>query len=132
MGIDEGLSGIAWVPDGRIVYTTRIKGTQDLWIVNKDGSENRQLTFNARVNHSPAVSPDGRYVVFVSTRGGSPSIWRMNINGDDPVELTPGPGAKFAPSLSPDGNWVVYQNEDDDRKTTVRKVRYQRRRRRPA
>ena len=125
VGIDEGLSGVAWVPDGRIVYTTRIRDTQDLWIINRDGSEKRQLTFNAQVNHSPIVSPDGRYIVFVSTRLGSPSIWRMDINGENPAQLANGSGSMFAPSLSPDGNWVVYQNEDDDHKTTVWRVNIQ-------
>jgi len=121
-GRDDGMSGISFTPDGRIVYTVRVKGTQDLWIVNRDGSENRQLTFNSQSNFSPAVSPDGRYIVFVSTRGGNLSLWRMDIDGDNPFQLTDDPGSEAEPSLSGDGKWVVYQLVDRDSKTAVWKV----------
>ena len=122
VGKDEGMSGVAWTPDGKIVYTTRIKENQDLWIINRDGSERRQLTFNLQSNFSPVVTPDGRTIVFVSTRAGNPKIWRMDINDENPVQLTSGPGSEAEPSLSPDGKWVVYSVTDSANKTTIWKV----------
>ncbi|CAN5599296.1 hypothetical protein BH18ACI3_BH18ACI3_16660 [soil metagenome] len=122
LGKDEGLSGISWTPEGQIVYTTRIAGTQDLWIVNRDGSGNRQLTFQTRSNFSPAVSPDGRFIAFISSRAGNSDLWRIDIDGGNPVQLAGGPGLEGEPAFSPDGKWVVYDLTDTDNKVTLWKV----------
>jgi serine/threonine protein kinase/Tol biopolymer transport system component len=121
-GKDEGMSGIAWTRDGRIVYTARVKGVQDLWIINRDGSENRQLTSNARSNFSPAVSPDNSYLVFVSDRSGSSNIWRMDLDGGNPKLLTDNSGLVGSPNFSPDGKWIIYQFTDAKNVTTVRRI----------
>jgi TolB protein len=107
-GRDEGLNGLALTPDGRVVYTARASEGSDLWIVGEDGRENLQLTANARDNYSPCVAPDGRHVVFVSTRTGRAQLWRMGIDGSNPVQLTDGPGTAVRPDCSPDGKWVFY------------------------
>jgi TolB protein len=65
------------------------------------------LTFDAGDNFSPSVSPDGRYIVFASTRTGSRCIWRTDIDGSNPKQLTDGIDAR-GPDISPDGKWVVY------------------------
>jgi Tol biopolymer transport system component/DNA-binding winged helix-turn-helix (wHTH) protein len=98
----------AWTPDGRILYHSDVSGTDDIWIVDPDGGNPEQLTSNARLNQGPAVSPDGRYVVFMSDRNGLPHIWRMKIDGSDQRQLTNGPGEQN-PQFSPDGRWVVYR-----------------------
>lgn len=123
LGKDEGMSGIALTPDSRVVYTARATGTQDLWIVDKDGSNAKQLTFNSRSNYAPAVSPDGQYIVFVSDRSGSNHIWRMDIDGGNAMQLTAGTGIEGQPVCTPDGAWVIYQITGSDRKTTLWKVR---------
>ncbi len=122
LGRDEGMSGVAWTPDRKVVYTARIRENQDLWIADRDGSENRQLTFNSKSNFSPVVTPDGRLIIFVSTRAGNPGIWKMDIDGGNPAQLTGTGGSSVEPSLSPDGKWVVYQHVDGDNKSTIRKI----------
>jgi eukaryotic-like serine/threonine-protein kinase len=121
-GRDEGLSGVAWTPEGGLIYTTRLTAFQDLWSVNKDGSDNRQITFNSKQNFWPAVSPDGRYLVFVSTRSGDPNIWRSNRDGSEPVQLTTDPGIEGLPVISADGNSVIYQLEDGNNRTSIWRV----------
>jgi Tol biopolymer transport system component len=120
--MDEGLSGVAWTPDGRIVYTVRETGNQDLWIVNADGTEPMQLTKDAGSNFYPAASPDGKYLVFVSTRSDDINLWRTDINGRSPYQLTYDPGIEGAPSFSPDGKTVVYQITDKGNQTSVWRI----------
>lgn len=103
----EGVAGISWTPDGRIVYSARINGNQDLWIMTKDGRNQKQLTARAGDNNWPSVTPDGRYIVFMSDRTGSRHIWRMNIDGTNPRQLTNNSDERW-PRCSPDGKWVVY------------------------
>ena len=119
---DEGMSGVALAPDGKIVYTARITGVQDLWIINADGSGRRQLTFDSRSNFSPEVAPDNRYIAFVSDRSGSSSIWRMDLDGGNPKQLTNGSGIAALPAFSPDGRWIIYQFTGADNQPTVWKV----------
>jgi Tol biopolymer transport system component/DNA-binding winged helix-turn-helix (wHTH) protein len=104
----DGYYGLTWLPDGRLVYASIASGAWDLWLMNADGSDARQLTVDARSNYGPAASPDGRYIVFVSNRGGGPfHVWRMNTDGSNPVQLTKGDGENFA-HVTADGRWVVY------------------------
>jgi eukaryotic-like serine/threonine-protein kinase len=101
--------GIAWTPDGKIVYSTTMSGNADIWIMNADGTGNRQLTNDPGLDVDPKVSPDGRYVVFVSTRSGRNNIWRMDADGSHPKQLSNG-GNDGVPSFSHDGKWVIYSS----------------------
>ena len=75
--------------------------------MNADGSNQKQLTNDARIKFTPVVSPDGRYIVYATSQGGG-GLWRINIDGSNPLPLT-GKGATGAdPDISPDGKWVVY------------------------
>ncbi len=103
----SGGNAVGWTPDGRIVFSSNESGSIDLWIMDADGNNRKQLTSNARRNVGAVVSPDGQYVVFSSTRGGTPAIWRINIDGSNPKQLTRGLSDGLA-SISPDGKWVVY------------------------
>jgi serine/threonine protein kinase/Tol biopolymer transport system component len=101
--------GLAWTPDNRLIYSSMGGGRLDLWSMKSDGSEKTQLTIDSGSNYHPSVSPDGRYIFFVSSRSGSFNIWRMDHDGSDSRQLTRG-GSDFDPYPSPDGKWVVYDS----------------------
>jgi Tol biopolymer transport system component/DNA-binding winged helix-turn-helix (wHTH) protein len=101
-----------WTPDGRLVYSLNTIGNVDLWVMRPDGQEQKQLTLNSATNDAPTVTPDGRYIVFISNRAGAFQVWRMQTDGNDPVALTNGGGKNF-PAISPDGKWVLYNTTDD-------------------
>lgn len=104
--------GFSWTPDGRIVYVSTLSGNQDIWIMNADGSGQKQLTFDRGPDFDPTVSPDGTHVVFASERSGTNKLWRIDIDGGNPTQLTRGVAADFLPNYSPDGRWVVYSSDD--------------------
>jgi TolB protein len=76
--------------------------------MNADGSDQRQLTNDAYDDGGGHVSPDSRYVVFISNRTGIFHIYRMDIDGDNLKQLTSGTEGGAAPFFSPDGQWVLY------------------------
>lgn len=118
----DGFYGLSWAPDGRVVYASLAGGGWDIWVMNADGSGQRQLTAGARSNYGPSVSPDGRYVVFVSNRAGSAfNIWRMEADGSNPVRLTSGRGENF-PHVMPDGRWVIYATVGGGQDAAVWKI----------
>ena len=103
---DEGFFGAAWTPDGRIVYSsTAAINHSNVWIMNGDGSNPKQLTDSGADDMLPAVSPDGRYIVFTSNRSGKLNLWRMDTDGGNLKQLTN--GMALEPDFSPDGRWVA-------------------------
>ena len=105
----EGTDGLSWVPGGRIVYYSKASGNDDLWIMNADGSDPKQLTHDAGTNYDVKVTPDGRYIVFTSERAGAPNIWRMDIDGGNPKQLTFG-NSEYGVSVTPDSKWLFFDS----------------------
>jgi len=104
---------MAWTPDGRIVYRSNAGESSEIWVMNADGSNPKQLTADARVNHGLSVSADGRYIFFASDRAGQFNIWRADSDGNNLKQLTSGDG-EFYPHSTPDGRWVVYQAGENE------------------
>jgi eukaryotic-like serine/threonine-protein kinase len=118
-GKNEGVYGLAWAPDGRIVYTSTAKGSRDLWVMNRDGAGKRPLTQSGAADRQPVVSADGRQVIFVSDRDGSSKIWRVDLDGGNLMRLTDGPD-DISPTVSRDNRWVIYAARPDDMRSLWR------------
>jgi Tol biopolymer transport system component/DNA-binding winged helix-turn-helix (wHTH) protein len=105
----DGLNGLSWTPDGKLVYTLQAGGEQNLWLVDPNSNSPTQLTAQAGVNRQPVVAPDGRYIVFVSNRTGRQHLWRIDADGKHPRELTRGL-EDISPSFTPDSQWIVFRS----------------------
>jgi len=103
----DGRNGVAYMAGDRVVYSSSGGGSMDLWVMNADGSNQRQLTANSGNNTQPVVTRDGRYLIFNSDRSGTANIWRVDMDGTNPRQLTSGSGEVY-PHPTPDGKWVVY------------------------
>ncbi len=106
--ITQASGNFCWTRDGRIIYSSHTTVNSNLWVMQPDGTGQKQLTI-AGENGNPSVTSDGRYIVYTSNRSGVWQIWRMQADGSNPTQLTSGRGANF-PALSPDGQWVVYND----------------------
>jgi Tol biopolymer transport system component len=94
--------------------------------MDQDGKDQKQLTAHAATNLEPWATPDGRYILFSSTRrGGSTqrlrSLWRMDTDGGNLKELAEGQGGRF-PRSSPDSRWVVFHTGDGSESINLWKV----------
>jgi len=104
----DGVGGIAWTPDGRIVYVSSFTGTMQIWMSGADGRDAKSLTPDGATNLNPSVCPNGRYIVYNSDAGpGGRHVWRMELDGSRPKQLTLG-ADESGPICSPDGKWVLY------------------------
>ncbi len=108
-GTYDGLQGMAWTPEGRVVFSSNASGNLDLWMMDADGNNRKQLTTAPQADFSPEVTPDGRTVVFMSNRTGSVNIWRIDIDGGNQKQLTRG-DSDAVPRVSTDGKWVIFQS----------------------
>ncbi|HXI91096.1 MAG TPA: LpqB family beta-propeller domain-containing protein [Blastocatellia bacterium] len=117
---------VSWTLDDKLVYPSDASGHRDIWIMEADGTGQKQLTVDAGNNLQSSVSPDGRYIVFSSNRPrvATYNVWRMEIDGGNPLRLTHGAG-EVQPRCSPDGKWVIYTSggpEGDITERTIWKI----------
>lgn len=94
--------------DGRIVYASDAGGPEDIWIMNVDGNNKRQLTANKDLDAYPIVSADNRYIYFTSNRTGQMQVWRMNFDGTEQIQITLKDGG-FPMLATADGKTLYYQ-----------------------
>jgi Tol biopolymer transport system component len=112
----EGAAGVRWTPDGRVIYGAWAGNVGDIWIMGADGSGQKRLTTtpSSYTSWNPAVSPDGRYIVFISDRAGKSHLWRMDIDGSNLKQVTSGDRDERDPSFSPDGRTLFYSSYDGE------------------
>ena len=110
MDLGRGFDPV-WSPDGtKIAYAQGTTETNDIWIMNADGSNKHQLTQNWN-SYAPAWSPDGSKVAFASYHEGADHIYIINIDGSNQQKLNHNVVEivrEYAPSWSADGSKVVF------------------------
>jgi len=85
----------SWSPNGLLLAFSWIRhygpgapGGQDIYLMNVATREFVQLTHDSGRNDFPSWSPDGRHIVFQSTRTGSEQIWSMLADGTHQQQIT--------------------------------------------
>jgi len=97
---------------GRILYATFSHQT-DLYIQNVDGTGEERLTFHTQDNFGPQFSPDGKKVVYMSTRTGDAEVWLIDLANGNERQLTNRVGRDGGPVWNPNGREVCFVSDRD-------------------
>lgn len=98
---------VAFAPNGKIIFSSPMSGRDEIWSINADGSEQRQLTNNGADEFYPVVSASRSLIYYTSNLTGEMQVWRMNTDGTDQTQITKKNGG-LAIFAAPDGNWIYY------------------------
>ncbi len=92
----------AWSPNGQLLAFSwqRPTGNYDIYVMDIATQQLVELTRDAGRNERPSWAPDGRHIVFESTRTGTRQIWTMLADGTQPRQLTFA-GQNESPNWSP-------------------------------
>ena len=84
----------------------------EIWVMNADGSNKRQVTRNGKANFGPYFFPDGKRIIFASNmddpRGRNFDLYKINVDGTGLERLTFNATFDGFPMFSPDGKKIVF------------------------
>jgi len=95
----------------KIYFVSSRTGAKEIWSMDYDGSNQKQLTFNRSINIEPAVSPDGTRVAYVSFAKGTPRIMVMDSSSGRTLQFyNQQASLNSSPSFSQDGGKIYYSS----------------------
>lgn len=104
----------ALLPNGQIIYPSTESGQRILMLADADGNNARRFTAEGNfAERDPAISPDGKTVIFMSRQSGTEEIWQADLNGGNLQQLTDDRTFLATPQISQDGKWLYYQRFDE-------------------
>ena len=105
-------------PDGKNVafavteyFLEEGKTNSDIFLMNADGTGLRRMTRDEAADYSPRWSPDGRSLLFVSTREGGAQAWKMPVEGGEATKVTSFSMEVSSPRWLPDGKQILFYTE---------------------
>lgn len=116
--------GPSWSPDGKkIIFTRELRDLTDtsanaatngeIFIMDADGTNEKQLTNRPGYDGGPQFSPDGSRIAFYGkTAEGNYEIFVMHADGKNIINLSEDPMEDYSPAWSPDGKWIAYTKGD--------------------
>jgi Tol biopolymer transport system component len=84
----------------------------DIWVMDADGSHQRQVTHQPGASFAPYFMPDDQGIIYASNwpepRSRNFDLWIVPMTGGEPVQVTKDPDFDGFPMFSPDGHWLLF------------------------
>src|SRR5262245_57558085 len=117
-------------PDGKLVaFQVRRtdlaadKAWSEIWLMNTDGTNQRQMTRGEHMDTGPLFTPDGASLVFSSNRADPGQLYVMPIDGGEPRQLTKFPTGVADPVFSPDGKLIAVSADRSEERRVGKECR---------
>ena len=114
----KSISDVHLSPDGKTtVYAVstpdlaRAKRPTQIWLMDADGRNARQITQGDKSSASPIFSPDGRWIAFISARDGGSNLYVMPATGGEARRVTNISTGVADPVWSPDSRSLAFSTD---------------------
>jgi Tol biopolymer transport system component len=88
--------------------------SEEIFVMNSDGSDQTNISNNEDSDADPSFSPDGSKIAFTSFRDGNYEIYVMNADGSDQENISNNGASDYYPNWSPDGTKIVFTRFAED------------------
>ncbi|HEV2801923.1 MAG TPA: S8 family serine peptidase, partial [Pyrinomonadaceae bacterium] len=100
-------------PNGKIAFSSMRDGNWELYLMDSDGNNQKNISLHTAKDLPVVWSPDGRKIAFQSNRTGAGDIYVMNSDGSGLTRLTTSTYADQAPTWSPDSQKIAFTSKRD-------------------
>jgi TolB protein len=111
--IVNSLTGEKGIAKSRIAFTGAMNESKEIFAMEYDGTNVRQVTSLKTLNLTPAWSTDGREIVFTSYQRGNPDLFALDLIPGRIGYLIKDNGLHSAPAYSPDGKKIALVSTKD-------------------
>lgn len=101
------LTGVAGPFSLPIYYVSSQSGDKEIWQMDWDGRNPKQITHNRSITLSPDLSPDGRKLIFTSYKRGNPDLYKRQLASGLETLISGRPGLNITGRWSPDGSKIA-------------------------
>ena len=103
----EALTGERGVAETKIAYVRQDGRVKEIWMMDYDGENRRQITHDRSLALSPSWAPWGSELAFTTFKRGNPDLYLFDLNRGASSPFSTRPGLNTAPNYSPDGKWIA-------------------------
>ena len=97
-------------PRGQLAFESDRDGNAEVYLIDVDGRNLKNITNNEAYDGTPAFAPDGAFIAFTSDRLANPEVYIMRVDGSVPIKITSGDGYSVVPAFSPDGKFILFSS----------------------
>lgn len=99
----------SWASDNRIYYSSQVSGTYQIFSMNADGTDKKQLTSTPGNKLMPQLSPNMKQILYYGDQDGNMEIYVLDLASNQSRRLTNDPLLDIRPRWSPDGTLIVFE-----------------------
>jgi TolB protein len=103
----EALTGERGIAETKIAYVRQDGRVKEVWMMDYDGENRRQVTHDRSLALSPSWAPWGTELAFTTFKRGNPDLYLFDMGRGASYPFSTRPGLNTAPNYSPDGKWIA-------------------------
>ncbi|HEU4724050.1 MAG TPA: Tol-Pal system beta propeller repeat protein TolB, partial [Candidatus Eisenbacteria bacterium] len=103
----EALTGERGICETSVAFVRQSGKVKEIWVMDYDGENQRQVTHDRSIALSPAWAPWGSEIAFTTFKRGNPDIYLFDLRRRASYPFSTRPGLNTAPNYSPDGKWIA-------------------------
>jgi|GEM_PF-1187452 len=96
----------------KIAFYSNIDGDYDIYVMNPDGSDMKNITANDANDYAPKWSTDSKKICYQSDRSGNSEIYIIKADGTEDFKVTQSEAENYSPVWFPGGDKILYTSDE--------------------